>query len=105
MTKTQILHKGDIIINPLTSRPVKVGGTVWRKLVKQGLVHGAYKDPKVLGEYSTTKDWKVKQKILKHQMDDEFVPSRGRGKYNGKIVKKRNPFESNKVKRKKVQKC
>ena len=46
MTKNQILHKGDIIINPLTSRPVKVGGTVWRKLVKQGLVHGAYKDPK-----------------------------------------------------------
>ena len=31
--------KGQIIINPQASRPVKVGGRTWLKLVKDGLVN------------------------------------------------------------------
>jgi hypothetical protein len=34
--------KGDIIINPKTSRPVRVGSKVWLKLVREGLVDGHY---------------------------------------------------------------
>ena len=97
-SRNQIPHKGDIVINPKTSRPIKVGGSVWRKLVKEGLVSGHYQDPKVLGEYTTDNDWKIKQKILKQQLPEEYVPSRGKGKYKGKIVKRVNPYESVKSK-------
>ena len=97
-SRNQIPHKGDIVINPKTSRPIKVGGSVWRKLVKEGLVSGHYQDPKVLGEYTTENDWKIKQKILKQQLPEEYVPSRGKGKYKGKIVKRVNPYESVKSK-------
>ena len=97
-SRSNIPHKGDIVINPKTSRPIKVGGSVWRKLVKEGLVSGHYQDPKVLGEYTTENDWKIKQKILKQQLPEEYVPSRGKGKYKGKIVKRVNPYESVKSK-------
>ena len=100
-SRSNIPHKGDIVINPKTSRPIKVGGSVWRKLVKEGLLSGHYKDPKVLGEYTTDNDWKIKQKILKQQLPEEYVPSRGKGKYKGKIVKRQNPYESVKSKAKK----
>ena len=100
-SRSNIPHKGDIVINPKTSRPIKVGGSVWRKLVKEGLLSGHYQDPKVLGEYTTDNDWKIKQKILKQQLPEEYVPSRGKGKYKGKIVKRQNPYESIKSKAKK----
>ena len=93
-SRSNIPHKGDIVINPKTSRPIKVGGSVWRKLVKEGLLSGHYQDPKVLGEFTTENDWKIKQKILKQQLPDEYVPSRGKGRYKGKIVKRANPYES-----------
>ena len=97
-SRNQIPHKGDIVINPKTSRPIKVGGSVWRKLVKEGLLSGHYQDPKILGEYTTENDWKIKQKILKKQLPQDYVPSRGKGKYKGKIVKRVNPYESVKSK-------
>ena len=100
-SRSNIPHKGDIVINPKTSRPVKVGGSVWRKLVKEGVLSGHYQDPKVLDEYTTENDWKIKQKILKQQLPDEYVPSRGKGMYKGKIVKRVNPYESVKSKAKK----
>ena len=70
-------------------------------VVKEGLLSGHYQDPKVLGEYTTDNDWKIKQKILKQQLPEEYVPSRGKGKYKGKIVKRQNPYESVKSKAKK----
>ena len=60
----QIPHKGDIVVNPKTSRPIKVGGSVWRKPVIEGLISGHYQDPNVLSEYSTENDWKTKKKYL-----------------------------------------
>lgn len=39
----QTPQKGDIIINPLTQRPVKVGSRTWLQLVKKGIVSGIYK--------------------------------------------------------------
>ena len=97
-SRSNIPHKGDIVINPKTSRPIKVGGSVWRKLVKEGLLSGHYQDPKILGTYSSDNDWKIKQKILKQQLPEEYVPSRGKGKYKNKIVKRVNPYESVKSK-------
>jgi hypothetical protein len=34
--------KGDIVINPQTSRPIRVGGRTWSKLVKAGVFEGRY---------------------------------------------------------------
>ena len=97
-SRSNIPYKNDIVINPKTSRPIKVGGSVWRKLVKEGLLSGHYQDPKILGEYTTENDWKIKQKILKKQLPQDYVPSRGKGFYKGKIVKRQNPYESVKSK-------
>lgn len=43
MSTHQTPSKGDIIINPTTQRPVRVGGRIWHKLVKKGIVKGHYK--------------------------------------------------------------
>ena len=46
-----LASKGDIIINPKTQRPIRVGSRTWLNLVKQGIVEGRYKDPRELDEY------------------------------------------------------
>ena len=40
-----IPNKGDIVINPHTQRPVKVGGRTWLGLVKKGIFEGRYTIP------------------------------------------------------------
>ena len=80
--------KGSIIINPKTSRPVKVGSRTWLKLVKEGLVDGLYTDPNEL--YNVQEGDNVEEKI---EMINKELPLnqqsvRGRGKYAGKIVKR-----------------
>jgi hypothetical protein len=91
MENKNIPKKGDIIINPNTQRPVKVGSRTWLGLVKQGLVSGHYRDPKELDtvpdEYHED-DQYVEQKI---ETINKTLPRgrhavRGRGRYKGKIV-------------------
>lgn len=83
-----MLSKGDIVINPKTQRPVKVGSRVWRTLVKEGLFEGSYKDPRTL--YEVQPDEKVDEKI--EELNQILPPTqqavRGRGKYKNKIVKR-----------------
>ena len=43
-----IPRKNDIIINPKTNRPIRVGSHVWKQLAKDGLVNNHYEDPKIL---------------------------------------------------------
>ena len=81
-------NKGDIIINPKTSRPVKVGSRTWLLLVKEGLLQGHYKDEKKLVEqpndYDETEEVIYKaNKTLKNQGKQAV---RGRGIYKGSIV-------------------
>jgi len=89
---TSIPKKGDIIINPSTQRPVKVGSRTWLNLVKKGLVEGRYSDPKEIGQlpdqYEEIPPQQVDQQI---QQVNQTLPRgqqavRGRGRYKGKIV-------------------
>lgn len=86
--QNNVPKKGDIIINPRTQRPVKVGSRTWLKLVKDGLVEGHYADPNVIYE---VKEGDNEEELI--QQFNENLPTnvqgvRGRGKYANKIVKR-----------------
>ena len=80
--------KGDIIINPKTQRPVKVGSRTWLNLVREGLVEGKYSDPK---EIYTLEDGDDEDELI-NKFNKSLPPNqqavRGRGKYANKIVKR-----------------
>ena len=79
--------KGDIIINPRTQRPVKIGGRTWLKLVKEGVLTGQYRDPSVLRETYTDED---DLDEMKNQLNSTLPSHKqaviGRGKHKGKLV-------------------
>jgi hypothetical protein len=83
-----IPKKGDIIINPKTSRPVKIGSRTWLKLVKEGLVEGLYTDPNEL--YNVQEGDNIEEKIeeLNKELPINEQSVRGRGRYANKIVKR-----------------
>ena len=85
---SNIPKKGDIIINPKTQRPVKVGSRTWLKLVKDGLVAGHYADPNEIYE---VKEGDNEEELIQ-QFNENLPPTqqavRGRGKYANKIVKR-----------------
>jgi hypothetical protein len=85
---SSVPNKNDIIINPKTSRPVKVGSRTWLMLVKEGLVVGHYKDEKKLSEqpddYEETEQ--VISKANKALKKEGKQAVRGRGIYKGNIV-------------------
>ena len=80
--------KGDIVINPSTQRPVKVGSRTWLALVKKGVFEGKYSDPKEL--YSIEDDTNIEEKIeeINKQLPINEQSVRGRGKYANKIIKR-----------------
>jgi len=95
-----IPKKGTIIINPKTSRPVRVGGKTWLKLVKEGIVSGLYSDDKELGTLpEMLGDEEVEEEIKKA---NEGLPRhqqavRGRGRYKGKIVKRNRRLQPQEI--------
>lgn len=87
MSNQNIPNKGDIIINPNTQRPVRVGGRTWLGLVKKGLIEGRYTDPKELSripEQPQEVDAEIKR--INQTLPRGQQAVRGRGKYTGKIV-------------------
>jgi hypothetical protein len=83
-----IPKKGDIIINPKTSRPVKIGSRTWLKLVKEGLVEGLYTDPNELYNVQEGDNIEEKIEMINKELPRNQQSVRGRGKYAGKIVKR-----------------
>jgi hypothetical protein len=86
-----IPKKGDIIINPNTQRPVKVGSRTWLGLVKLGLVSGHYTDPHQLEEvpeqyYEDNNYVEEKIETINKTLPRGKQAVRGRGKYKNKIV-------------------
>tara|TARA_R110000822_G_scaffold56916_6_gene143550 strand:+ start:144 stop:716 length:573 start_codon:yes stop_codon:yes gene_type:complete len=80
-----IPNKGDIIINPKSNRPIRVGSRTWLNLVKEGLLNGHYTDPKQLAT--------IQEEDIENQIDEvnKTLPIgkqavRGRGLHKGKIV-------------------
>jgi hypothetical protein len=102
---TQIRKKGDIIINPRTQRPVKVGSRVWLNLVKQGIVEGRYTDPKELGDlpeqYEEIPPQEIEEKIeqVNKTLPKHQQAVRGRGRYKGKIVSRNKRLAPEEVSR------
>ena len=83
--------KGDVIINPKTQRPIRVGGRSWLKLVREGLLEGVYKDPKELYEVQENDDVEEKIQEINKTLPEDVQGVRGRGKYKDKIVKRNKP--------------
>ena len=80
--------KGDIIINPKTQRPVKVGSRTWLKLVREGIVEGQYKDPKEIYSVQDGDDEEDLINQFNQSLPITQQAVRGRGKYANKIVKR-----------------
>lgn len=97
---TTIPQKGDLVINPNTSRPIRVGGTVWKKLVREGIFEGIYNDTKELGELPENED-EIQQEIneIQQTLPIGRQAVRGRGQYRGKIVSRSKPLNPDEVSR------
>ena len=83
--------KDDVIISPKTGRPIKVGGSVWKKLVREGLLEGHYKNSHVLEESydeMSANDMKMHLHNINKKLPKDTIAVRGRGMYKGKIVKR-----------------
>ena len=84
--------KGQIMINPNTSRPIRVGSRTWLNLVKKGVVEGRYTDPKELKalpeKYEELPPEEIEEEIkrVNFHLPRHQQAVRGRGKYKGKIV-------------------
>lgn len=84
MSDTVVPKKGDIIINPSTQRPIRVGGRAWLKLVKEGLVSGHYIDPKKLAPIGDNPEEQIEE--LNKSLPRGKQAVRGRGQYKGQII-------------------
>jgi hypothetical protein len=83
-----MVKKNDYVLNPKTQRSIKVGGGVWRSLVKEGIFEGTYEAPdkKILYDIEEVDDIDA----LRNEYDEKLTPDihavRGRGKYKNKLV-------------------
>ena len=84
MSNSTVPKKGDIIINPNTQRPIKVGGRSWLQLVKQGVVNGHYTDPKKLAPIGDNPKEQIEE--LNKSLPNTQQAVRGRGQYKGQII-------------------
>ncbi len=82
-------RKGDLIINPRTQRPVRVGGRTWRGLVKDGLIEGRYRSRVTIA--AIKEDIPVDKQIA--SANESLPPTehavRGRGIHKGKLVRRK----------------
>ena len=97
-SKRNIPQKGDIVINPNTSRPIRVGSRTWLNLVKKGVIQGHYRDDHELAEMPDH-EYEVNDRITKI---NKTLPRgkqavRGRGKHKGKIVSRQTRLKSNEI--------
>ena len=68
------------IINPVTNRPIKVGGKVWKRLVSEGLVE--YQKPEnELYVAESKEEAKVAVKTLKRENKDPNEERRHRARW------------------------
>lgn len=88
-------RKGDLIINPDTQRPVRVGSRTWINLVKKGVLQGHYSDNNVIEEQYAEippEQMEQKMKLINEKLPYGTQAVRGRGKYANKIVKRNRPL-------------
>jgi len=79
--------------NPETGRAVKIGGRIWHRLLKKGLIKNTdYKDPNILATIEEDDNVKVKCFEINQSLPPEIEAVTGRGKYKNKIVKRKLPL-------------
>ena len=87
----------EFVMNPKTRRLVKIGSTTWTKLVKDGLITGTeavdtIAQEQIVGEIDDTSlEDEVQEKItdLNKEMPVDQQVVKGRGKFKGKLVKRK----------------
>ena len=90
-----MLSKTDYVKNPHTNRPVKVGSRMWRTLVKEGSLSAEnFVDEKELYALKPNEDPTQIIKELNKTLPRNKQAVRGRGMYEGKIVKKDKPMDN-----------
>lgn len=89
-------ENSQFVINPNTSRPVKIGSKTWTKLVKDGLITGTNAVDKIaedhiVGDIEDELEDEVQEKItdLNKEMPVDQQIVKGRGKFKGKLVKRK----------------
>ena len=95
--------KGEIMINPVTKRPIKVGSRAWLKLVKDGILHGEYVDDHVIGEFNAddeTHKLQERIKALNKNQEPGVHVVKGRGVYKNKLVKRSKQLTPQEVSKK-----
>ena len=100
--------KGDLIINPNTQRPVRVGSRTWINLVKQGILTGNFADNNVIEEkYEEMPEEEFEQRIKKinEKLPIGTQAVRGRGKYANKIVRRNKPLSTEEITKSTVKKA
>lgn len=97
--KQRVPKKGDFIVNPSTSRPIRVGSRTWLELVKKGLVSGHYSDPRELAVIEDGEDVEQKINEINKTLPRNTQGVRGRGKYKGKIVSRNTQPSSEEISR------
>lgn len=104
MSAKQVIEsKGDIVMNPKTQRPIKVGSRIWLKLVKDGILNGDYTDPNVVCElnpHEAKEEIQQRIKTLNKKQPAGTHLVRGRGIYEGKLVKRNKQLNEQEVSKK-----
>ena len=105
--QNNVPKKGQIIINPKTSRPVRIGSRTWLRLVKEGIVSGEFTDPNELAELPEKYEElppPEQERVIEEQIKEvnKNLPRgqhavRGRGKYKGKIVSRNKQLPTEQV--------
>lgn len=100
--------KGDIIINPNTQRPVRVGSRTWINLVKKGSLSGKFTDDNIIEEkYEELPEDQFEERIKKinEKLPVGTQAVRGRGKYANKIVRRNKPLSQEEITKSTVKKA
>ena len=97
---SSIPKKGDIIINPKTSRPIRIGSRTWINLVKKGVLNSNFYDNNIIEEqYEEIPEEQLELKIkqINEKLPIGTQAVRGRGKYANKIVKRNKPLSQEEI--------
>ena len=83
-------NKNDIILNPKTRRPIKVGGRIYNALVKEGYFKGEseFRDDNILYNLNPSDNVEDVINNLNKNLPKNISACRGRGKYKNSIVKR-----------------
>jgi hypothetical protein len=81
----------DTTINPLTGRPIKIGGKVWKGLVKNSIIltNSDRVDDKILYKLKSNTNIPKKIKEINNFLPDDLQCVKGRGQYAGHLVKRK----------------